>query len=155
MNKNILAYLFNNFFNILQDYNLLCYKWWWIIMYSTKLFIKTRKMLWWQLSFHLYSSFPFFKERYYHYLTEYVVFSWKEYDKLFFFWVNFQLYSILLLLEYLFCLLQIAPTMGLFFQRKLCLKIDQALWHQQINIFQFRTIKISCIPRVCKNFLSL
>lgn len=71
----------------------------------------------------------FLRERYYRYLTEKAEkYSWgRKNDKLFSFESKLSIvFHPSIIGEYLFCLLQIFSTMGLFFQRKLCLKIDQA-----------------------------
>ena len=88
--------------------------------------LKPRNVMWW---WPLFICVLFLRERYYRYLTEKAEkYSWgRKNDKLFSFESKLSIvFHPSIIGEYLFCLLQIFSTMGLFFQRKLCLKIDQS-----------------------------
>ena len=131
-NRNCLSIIFSLSSNAMtlasiSKWNLLLYRWWWIIINSKKLFfIKAKNVMWWWFLFHCVLLFKRTLLSLSNRKAE--KYSWgRKSDKLFSFESKLSIvFHPSIIGEYLFCLLQIFTTMGLFFQRKLCLKIDQA-----------------------------
>ena len=118
-------------------WNLLLYEWWWIIINSKKLlFIKAKNVMWW---WFLFNCVLLFKRTLLSLSNRKAEkYSWgRKSDKLFLLKVNFQLYSILLLLESIyFAFYKFLQQWVYSFKGNCAWKLTRPTHlHQQINMY--------------------